>query len=131
MNLVLARDLGAAESSGTEISHSKSCDSKLVDAAGVISSSVKTTKATVGQAINGSKPGPAESTIQPAVLEFHENHGRNIQLGDGCRTAKRIASYNQGVVISSRPLPREQLFQVNYVVLLTNTDYVVFMKLVV
>jgi hypothetical protein len=102
--------------SGTEISHSKSCDGKLVDAAGVTSLSAKTAnKIAVGQATNWTKPGPAESIIQPSVLEFHENHGRNVQLGEGCRTAKRTASYNQGVVISSKPLPREQLFQVNCV----------------
>ncbi|XP_067005004.1 neuralized-like protein 4 [Anabrus simplex] len=49
---------------------------------------------------------------QPFKFEFHENHGRNVQLGEGRLTAKRIASYNQGVVISSRPLPRDRLFQV-------------------
>jgi neuralized-like protein 4 len=116
--ILLTRDLGTAEVTGTEISHSKSCDSRLVDAAGVVSSSsqsVKTmTKTTLGQATNGTKPTPVELAILPAVLEFHENHGRNVHLGEGRRTAKRTASYNQGVVISSKPLAREQLFQVNY-----------------
>jgi neuralized-like protein 4 len=120
------------EVSGPEMSHSKSCDGRLVDAAGVSSSSVKTAnKTTLGQATNGFRLGPAQSTIQPAVLEFHENHGRNVQLGEGCKTAKRTASYNQGVVISSKPMPREQLFQVGYILILTNIDQVVFMKLVV
>nr|CAD7196670.1 unnamed protein product [Timema douglasi] len=45
-------------------------------------------------------------------LVFHEYHGRNIRLGEGRQSAKRIASYNQGVVISSHPLPRDKLFQV-------------------
>nr|CAD7453424.1 unnamed protein product [Timema tahoe] len=45
-------------------------------------------------------------------LVFHEYHGRNIRLGEGRLSAKRIASYNQGVVISSHPLPRDKLFQV-------------------
>ncbi|XP_023215732.1 neuralized-like protein 4 isoform X1 [Centruroides sculpturatus] len=44
--------------------------------------------------------------------EFHENRGKNIQLLHGNLTAKRIASYNQGIVVSSKPLPRDQLFQV-------------------
>lgn len=46
------------------------------------------------------------------TLEFHENHGRNIQLSNENQSARRIASYNQGVVVSARPLPRGQLFQV-------------------
>ncbi|XP_071449160.1 neuralized-like protein 4 [Hetaerina americana] len=57
--------------------------------------------------------GPASS--KPSVLppsEFHEKHGRNIQLGEGKRSAKRIASYNQGVLVSGRPLPRGHIFQV-------------------
>lgn len=44
--------------------------------------------------------------------EFHENRGKNIQLLQGNLTAKRTASYNQGIVVSSKPLPRDQLFQV-------------------
>ncbi|KYN44842.1 Neuralized-like protein 4 [Trachymyrmex septentrionalis] len=43
--------------------------------------------------------------------EFHENHGRNIQL-ETKTTAKRVASYNQGVVMSSRPLIKGKPFQV-------------------
>ncbi|KYN19197.1 Neuralized-like protein 4 [Trachymyrmex cornetzi] len=43
--------------------------------------------------------------------EFHENHGRNIQL-ETKTIAKRVASYNQGVVMSSRPLIKGKLFQV-------------------
>lgn len=46
------------------------------------------------------------------AFEFHENHGRNVQLGENRTTAKRIASYNQGLVMSSHPLPRDHLFQV-------------------
>ncbi|XP_077270706.1 neuralized E3 ubiquitin protein ligase 4 isoform X1 [Temnothorax americanus] len=43
--------------------------------------------------------------------EFHENHGRNIQL-ETKTVAKRVASYNQGVVMSSRPLIKGKPFQV-------------------
>ncbi|XP_011253372.1 neuralized-like protein 4 [Camponotus floridanus] len=43
--------------------------------------------------------------------EFHENHGRNIQL-ETKTIAKRVASYNQGVVMSSRPLIKGKPFQV-------------------
>ncbi|XP_043671711.1 neuralized-like protein 4 [Vespula pensylvanica] len=43
--------------------------------------------------------------------EFHENHGRNIEL-DRKVIARRVASYNQGVVMSSRPLIKGKLFQI-------------------
>nr|XP_033337395.1 neuralized-like protein 4 [Megalopta genalis] len=43
--------------------------------------------------------------------EFHENHGRNIQL-ESKITARRVASYNQGVVMSSRPLIKGKPFLV-------------------
>ncbi|KYN07792.1 Neuralized-like protein 4 [Cyphomyrmex costatus] len=43
--------------------------------------------------------------------EFHENHGRNIQL-ETKMIAKRVASYNQGVVMSSRPLIKGKPFQI-------------------
>ncbi|XP_034946058.1 neuralized-like protein 4 [Chelonus insularis] len=43
--------------------------------------------------------------------EFHENHGKNIEL-DGRTVARRVASYNQGVVMSSRPLIKCKIFQV-------------------
>jgi len=116
---VLTRDPSTAEGSGMEMSHSKSCEGKLNDAAEVSSSSVlpvmTVTATAVGNATSGPKQAPAEATIHPIILEFHENHGRNVQLGEGRRTAKRTASYNQGVVISSKPLPREELFQVRVV----------------
>nr|XP_012135898.1 PREDICTED: uncharacterized protein LOC100874771 isoform X5 [Megachile rotundata] len=43
--------------------------------------------------------------------EFHENHGRNIQL-ETKTIARRVASYNQGVVMSSRPLIKGKPFLV-------------------
>ncbi|XP_076236666.1 neuralized E3 ubiquitin protein ligase 4 isoform X2 [Calliopsis andreniformis] len=43
--------------------------------------------------------------------EFHENHGRNIQL-ETKTIARRVASYNQGVVMSSRPIIKGKPFLV-------------------
>ncbi|XP_031830044.2 neuralized E3 ubiquitin protein ligase 4 [Nomia melanderi] len=43
--------------------------------------------------------------------EFHENHGRNVQL-ETKLIARRVASYNQGVVMSSRPLIKGKPFVV-------------------
>jgi neuralized-like protein 4 len=99
-SVVFIRELSTAEESGTEISHSKSCEARLEDPSSLLP--------VTGTAL-GAETEPA---VRAVVLEFHENHGRNVQLGEGRRTAKRTASYNQGVVISSKPLPREQLFQV-------------------
>lgn len=45
-------------------------------------------------------------------LQFHENRGRNIELSPDRCIASRIESYNQGVVLSSKPLSRGMLFQV-------------------
>jgi neuralized-like protein 4 len=48
-----------------------------------------------------------ESVLEVAtstVYEFHENHGRNIEIVEGRTTARRVASYNQGVVIASPAL---------------------------
>jgi hypothetical protein len=104
---MFTRELSTAEEGGTEISHSKSCEGRFEDP-----SLLPVMGTTVGNATDLPNHVPAEPAVHPIVLEFHENHGRNVQLGEGRRTAKRTASYNQGVVISSKPLPREQLFQV-------------------
>ncbi|XP_063229643.1 neuralized-like protein 4 [Bacillus rossius redtenbacheri] len=60
----------------------------------------------------GTGRGGSPPAAPPQPLVFHEYHGRNVGLGEGRLSARRIASYNQGVVISGRPLPRDQLFQV-------------------
>ncbi|XP_039580188.1 neuralized-like protein 4, partial [Passer montanus] len=39
-------------------------------------------------------------------------HGRNILLSNGARTATRVSSYNQGLVLVGPPLPPGRLFQV-------------------
>ncbi|EFA04682.2 bluestreak [Tribolium castaneum] len=38
------------------------------------------------------------------IYEFHDNHGRNIEIVEGRTTARRVASYNQGVVIAQPAL---------------------------
>ena len=43
---------------------------------------------------------------------FHELRGRNITLMNNGRTAIRMESYNQGVVIVSKPLERDTMFEV-------------------
>ncbi|KAJ7313244.1 hypothetical protein JRQ81_004526 [Phrynocephalus forsythii] len=56
---------------------------------------------------------PCENEV-PAVaasMEFLENHGKNILLSNGNRTATRVSSYNQGIVVVAQPLPQQQLFQ--------------------
>jgi hypothetical protein len=106
--IMFTRELSTAEESCTEMSHSKSCEGRLEDPLSLL----PVMGTAVGNAVGGPNQAPAEPTVHPVVLEFHENHGRNVQLGEGRRMAKRTASYNQGVVISSKPLPREQLFQV-------------------
>lgn len=48
----------------------------------------------------------------PTALEFLENHGKNILLSNGNRTATRVASYNQGIVVVNQPLVPQLLVQV-------------------
>lgn len=50
--------------------------------------------------------------VMPTALEFLENHGKNILLSNGNRTATRVASYNQGIVVISQPLVPQLLVQV-------------------
>ncbi|XP_011150194.1 neuralized-like protein 4 isoform X2 [Harpegnathos saltator] len=70
-----------------------------------------------GKLINEATLTPTQpSAVVPLVdgdwsYEFHENHGRNIQL-ETKTIARRVASYNQGVVMSSRPLIKGKPFQV-------------------
>lgn len=58
-----------------------------------------------------------EDTSVQSSLCFHSNHGKNIMLSDGQHTARRLASYNQGIVVSAVPLPRNQLLQVQTLIL--------------
>ncbi|XP_011908563.1 PREDICTED: neuralized-like protein 4 isoform X2 [Cercocebus atys] len=56
--------------------------------------------------------GQNEVGIIPPTLEFLENHGKNILLSNGNRTATRVASYNQGIVVINQPLVPQLLVQV-------------------
>ncbi|XP_074025291.1 neuralized E3 ubiquitin protein ligase 4 [Leptinotarsa decemlineata] len=50
-------------------------------------------------------PEPVDTPApHPAVYEFHENHGRNVELLDSKTTARRVASYNQGIAVVQPPL---------------------------
>ncbi|XP_035889002.1 neuralized-like protein 4 isoform X2 [Phyllostomus discolor] len=55
--------------------------------------------------------GQDQVAIMPTALEFLENHGKNILLSNGNRTATRVASYNQGIVVISQPLVPQLLVQ--------------------
>ncbi|XP_067828154.1 neuralized-like protein 4 isoform X2 [Heptranchias perlo] len=57
-------------------------------------------------------PCENEASVFMATIEFMENHGRNILLSNEGHTATRVASYNQGVVASAQPLPRQLLFKI-------------------
>lgn len=50
--------------------------------------------------------------LVPEDFALSDYHGRNIELVDGKGGAKRVASYNQGVIVSQRPIHRGRLFQV-------------------
>ncbi|XP_038851954.1 neuralized-like protein 4 [Salvelinus namaycush] len=49
--------------------------------------------------------------VPNTVMAFLENHGKNIQLSNQKLTAARVSSYNQGLLVTAQPLPRQQLFQ--------------------
>uniref|UniRef100_A0AAY4AR94 Neuralized-like protein 4 n=1 Tax=Denticeps clupeoides TaxID=299321 RepID=A0AAY4AR94_9TELE len=51
------------------------------------------------------------SVTLPTIMTFMENHGKNIQLSNQNLTASRVCSYNQGLLVTAQPLPRQQLFQ--------------------
>lgn len=52
-----------------------------------------------------SKDAPSiDQNSKNVPYEFHENHGRNIELLESKTAARRVASYNQGVVIVQPPL---------------------------
>uniref|UniRef100_A0A8C8C388 Neuralized-like protein 4 n=1 Tax=Oncorhynchus tshawytscha TaxID=74940 RepID=A0A8C8C388_ONCTS len=57
-------------------------------------------------------PGGEPALVPNTVMAFLENHGKNIQLSHENLTAARVSSYNQGLLVTAQPLPRQQLFQV-------------------
>lgn len=48
-----------------------------------------------------------------SVIQFHENTGKNVLLSSDRLSARRSESYNQGIVMSAKPLPRSTVFQVS------------------
>ncbi|XP_037089582.1 LOW QUALITY PROTEIN: neuralized-like protein 4, partial [Pollicipes pollicipes] len=50
--------------------------------------------------------------VAAAADRFHDCHGRNIALSNKGCVARRVASYNQGLVLSAQPLRPGQLFEV-------------------
>lgn len=49
------------------------------------------------------------------LFEFSDAHGKNIQLSDDRRTARRTQSFNQATVCISRPLCKGQSISVSIV----------------
>lgn len=50
--------------------------------------------------------------VEVSPLLFHDCHGRNVQISESRLAAKRVSSYNQGLVLSTKPIPRGVLFQI-------------------
>ncbi|XP_075434096.1 neuralized-like protein 4, partial [Ascaphus truei] len=65
----------------------------------------------------GDLPSEPPLPLEPHTLHFLPNHGKNILLSHGNRTATRVSSYNQGIVVLAQPLPRLFLFQIRIDVL--------------
>lgn len=66
-----------------------------------------------GSSVSPPYQGQDQVPIMPTALEFLENHGKNILLSNGNRTATRVASYNQGIVVISQALVPQLLVQVS------------------
>lgn len=60
---------------------------------------------------------PPANNKDSLVIQFHENTGKNILLSCDRLSARRSESYNQGVVMSTKPLPRNTVFQVSICIL--------------
>ncbi|XP_041037273.1 neuralized-like protein 4 isoform X1 [Carcharodon carcharias] len=94
---------------------------KVVSVSIVSSSALEETESTKPPSMSSDSCSEEEEELSPcenetsvfmATVEFMENHGRNILLSNNGHTATRVASYNQGVVASAQPLPRQLLFQI-------------------
>ena len=53
-----------------------------------------------------------QRSIRQHGLEFHENHGKNVQLKSNNTTAIRTYSYNQGMLLTNHPLKEKEIFEV-------------------
>ncbi|XP_053318739.1 LOW QUALITY PROTEIN: neuralized-like protein 4 [Spea bombifrons] len=89
----------------------------FVTAVSVVSSSVlEESDATKPPSVTSESEEEEEAAcpgdVQSHSVHFMANHGKNILLSRGNRTATRVSSYNQGIVVLTPPLPRLSLFQV-------------------
>ncbi|GAB0201214.1 neuralized-like protein 4 [Grus japonensis] len=62
--------------------------------------------------VDGEDMGPAATGVAKGPPTFLGCHGKNILLSNGNRTATRVSSYNQGLVVVGQPLPPGRLFQI-------------------
>ncbi|XP_074654148.1 neuralized-like protein 4 [Tubulanus polymorphus] len=62
--------------------------------------------------VNNADNDQDQDTANSLLLDFHSNHGKNISLNNHNLTARRTASYNQGIVVSNKPLPKNYIFKV-------------------
>lgn len=53
-----------------------------------------------------------DTALAPAVHLNLTNHGKNVQIYNRGLCIKRVASYNQALVVSAQPLPRNQMFKI-------------------
>ena len=53
-----------------------------------------------------------EDTVEGSPLEFHFNCGVNVELSSDRLSAKRIAGFDAGIVLSRKPLRKNQMFKV-------------------
>ena len=57
--------------------------------------------------------GDDEEAVDETWLEFHSNHGANVELSNDDLTATRSAGFNYALVLSHKPLPKNALFKVS------------------
>ncbi|XP_062372617.1 neuralized-like protein 4 isoform X2 [Sardina pilchardus] len=103
-NVYAVLDLYGKVTAISIVSSSASEDSESVKAPSLSSDSCS-------EGEEDSTPCEAEPAQVPTVMAFLENHGKNIQLCNQNLTAARVSSYNQGLLVTAQPLPRQQLFQ--------------------
>ncbi|KAJ8912132.1 hypothetical protein NQ315_013221 [Exocentrus adspersus] len=58
------------------------------------------------------KDGVNEVQTDACLYTFHDNHGRNIELSENRMVARRLASYNQGVVVIQQPLQYNTVIEI-------------------
>uniref|UniRef100_A0A8C8BZQ8 Neuralized-like protein 4 n=1 Tax=Oncorhynchus tshawytscha TaxID=74940 RepID=A0A8C8BZQ8_ONCTS len=86
--------------------------SVLEDAGSVKAPSLSSDSCSEGEEDRTPVEGGEPALVPNTVMAFLENHGKNIQLSHENLTAARVSSYNQGLLVTAQPLPRQQLFQV-------------------